>query len=90
MINGVAINYVEEEFKKQSVSKFSEEQLKAYSTIGGAPHLDGGYTVFGEVIEGLDVIDKIAALETGSSDRPKTDIRMFVTIPSKKELKKKK
>jgi hypothetical protein len=36
----------------------------------------------------LDVIDKIAALETGSSDRPKTDIRMFVTIPSKKELKK--
>ncbi len=90
MINGAAINYVEEEFKKQSVSKFSEEQLKAYSTIGGAPHLDGGYTVFGEVIEGLDVIDKIAAIETGNSDRPKTDVRMYVTIPSKKELKKKK
>jgi cyclophilin family peptidyl-prolyl cis-trans isomerase len=90
MINGAAINYVEEEFKKQSVSKFSEEQLKAYSTIGGAPHLDGGYTVFGEVIEGLDVIDKIAATETGNSDRPKTDVRMYVTIPSKKELKKKK
>ena len=90
MINGAAVNYVEEEFKKQSVSKFSEEQLKAYSTIGGAPHLDGGYTVFGEVIEGLDVIDKIAAIETGNSDRPKTDVRMYVTIPSKKELKKKK
>ena len=90
MINGAAVNYVEEEFKKQSVSKFSEEQLKAYSTIGGTPHLDGGYTVFGEVIEGLDVIDKIAAIETGNSDRPKTDVRMYVTIPSKKELKKKK
>jgi cyclophilin family peptidyl-prolyl cis-trans isomerase len=90
MINGVAINYVEEEFKKQVGFKFSQEQLKAYSTFGGAPHLDGGYTVFGEVIEGLDVIDKIANVEKGSSDRPKVDVRMYMTIPSKKDLKKKK
>jgi cyclophilin family peptidyl-prolyl cis-trans isomerase len=90
MINGVAINYVEEEFKKQAGFKFSEEQLKAYSTLGGAPHLDGGYTVFGEVIEGLEVIDKIANVEKGNSDRPKVDVRMYMTIPSKKDLKKKK
>jgi cyclophilin family peptidyl-prolyl cis-trans isomerase len=90
MINGVAINFVEEEFKKQTGFKFSDEQLKAYSTIGGAPHLDGGYTVFGEVIEGLDIIDKIASVEKGGSDRPKVDVRMYMKIPSKKDLKKRK
>lgn len=40
--------------------KFTDAEKKIYSTLGGAPHLDGGYTVFGEVIEGLDVVDKIA------------------------------
>ena len=90
LINGAAINYVEEEFKKQTGFKFSDEQLKAYSTSGGAPHLDGGYTVFGEVIEGLDIIDIIANVEKVSSDRPKTDVRMYMTIPTKKELKKRK
>ena len=90
IINAVAINYVEEEFKKQTGFKFSPEQINAYSTMGGAPHLDGSYTVFGEVIEGLDIIDKIANVEKGNSDRPKTDVRMYITIPTKKELKKRK
>lgn len=60
----------------------SPAKLKAYSEIGGAPFLDGGYTVFGQVISGLDVIDKIAAIETtgkGYSDRPVEDVRMTIT-----------
>jgi peptidylprolyl isomerase len=64
---------------------FTPEQIKAYSTLGGAPHLDGGYTVFGEVVEGLDVIDKIATIDRDSNDRPKNDVRMF---PSLKIIKK--
>jgi cyclophilin family peptidyl-prolyl cis-trans isomerase len=60
--------------------KLSEEQRKAYTTIGGTPHLDGGYTVFGEVIEGLDVLDKISAVKTGQADRPVEDVKMSIKI----------
>lgn len=60
--------------------KFSEEARKAYTTIGGSPHLDGAYTVYGEVTEGIDVIDKIAVVERGKADRPNKDVRMFVKI----------
>jgi peptidyl-prolyl cis-trans isomerase B (cyclophilin B) len=49
---------------------FNASQRQAYTTIGGTPHLDGDYTVFGEVIEGLEVVDKIAAVETGYMDVP--------------------
>lgn len=54
--------------------KFTEEQRQAYTTIGGTPHLDGEYTVFGEVIEGMDVVDKIQQVSTNGSDRPDDDI----------------
>ena len=49
---------------------FSAKQRQAYKTIGGTPHLDGDYTVFGEVIDGLDVVDKIAGVKTGYMDVP--------------------
>ena len=64
----------------------SPEKLKAYTTTGGAPHLDGEYTVFGKVISGLEVIDKIAALPT-QQERPVEDVRMTVTV---EELPRKK
>jgi len=50
------------------------EQRSVYKSLGGTPHLDGSYTVFGEVIEGIEVIDKIAGLKTSDSDKPLTDI----------------
>ncbi len=60
--------------------KYSEEQIKTYTSIGGTPHLDGDYTVFGEVIEGLDVLDKIASVQTGTADKPLKDIKMTITL----------
>lgn len=53
------------------------EQRQAYSTVGGTPHLDGNYTVFGEVVSGMDVIDKIQKAETDGNDRPVEDIRIL-------------
>lgn len=63
------------------------EVLKAYTTVGGAPNLDGEYTVFGRVIKGLEVVDKIATVSKGPGYRPIEDIRMTVTV---KEMPKKK
>ena len=54
--------------------KYSESQRQAYKTFGGAPHLDGTYTVFGEVVEGFEVIDKIQNMETDENNRPKKDV----------------
>lgn len=80
-------NYIESlkpEVEKQlgvSVERdISPEMLEAYTTRGGTPQLDGQYTVFGKVIKGLDVIDKIAAAPRDASDRPVEDIRMQISI----------
>lgn len=57
-------------FENRSGKVLSARQRQTYKTIGGTPHLDGDYTVFGEVTEGLDVVDKIAAVKTGGQDVP--------------------
>lgn len=59
---------------------FDAQQVEAYTTVGGTPHLDYDYTVFGQVIEGLDVIDKIAAVKCGPGDRPLEDVKMKISI----------
>ncbi|MBO5250762.1 MAG: peptidylprolyl isomerase [Bacteroidaceae bacterium] len=56
---------------------FTPEQISAYTTVGGAPHLDGAYTVFGQVIEGMDTVEKIEGAKTGRADRPVMDIRIL-------------
>ena len=58
----------------------TDEQMQLYSTVGGTPHLDGQYTVFGEVEEGLNVVEQIQNTATGRSDRPTNDIDMRMTI----------
>jgi peptidyl-prolyl cis-trans isomerase B (cyclophilin B) len=54
-----------------------ESHREIYQSIGGTPHLDQSYTVFGEVIEGLEVVDQIAAVETDRRDRPMTEVRIL-------------
>ncbi|MFN4852894.1 MAG: peptidylprolyl isomerase [Bacteroidota bacterium] len=85
LVSKAAIEYVNSQLQKIPDFSFTPEQIKAYSTLGGAPHLDGGYTVFGEVVEGLDVIDKIATLDRDSNDRPKNDVRMFPSLKISKK-----
>ena len=62
---------------EQGGAALTEAQKQTYTTIGGTPHLDGQYTVFGEVEEGLDVVEKIQGTETMPGDRPKQDIQIL-------------
>ncbi len=66
---------------KKNLFKFSDQQILEYTTQGGAPNLDGKYTVFGEVIQGLEIIDIIAEVETDANSRPVIDIHILrITI----------
>jgi peptidyl-prolyl cis-trans isomerase B (cyclophilin B) len=69
-----------EQMNENRNPKWTEEQIELYTTVGGTPHLDGGYTVFGHVVSGLDVVEKISLLPTDRSDRPLEDVRMSMKI----------
>jgi cyclophilin family peptidyl-prolyl cis-trans isomerase len=65
-----------DDIEKEKGIKFTAKQREVYTTVGGAPYLDGDYTVFSEVVKGMDVVDRIADVETYSVDRPVKDIRV--------------
>lgn len=93
-INQLALEYVdlvEEELGIDLSIDFPEERLEKYVTLGGAPHLDDQYTVFGRVVEGLGVIDEIAAVQTGRGDRPIQPIYLTMEVEKipKKEITEK-
>ncbi len=75
----------------RSGKAYTDEQRTIYKTIGGTPHLDGNYTVFGEVISGLAVVDSIAKQARDASNRPLKDVRMAMTVElmRKRKIKKK-
>ncbi|HLW07323.1 MAG TPA: peptidylprolyl isomerase, partial [Marinilabiliaceae bacterium] len=66
-----------DEIENQKSFRFSAQQRQIYTSIGGAPHLDNDYTVFGEVVSGMDVVDRISHVETYQTDRPLNDIRII-------------
>lgn len=70
-------NQARKEVAKEPALKFTTEQIKAYTTVGGAPHLDGSYTVFGEVVDGMNVVAEIETAKTNRQDRPTQDIRIL-------------
>lgn len=86
--NGDSLNFlsaqinpqIDADFAKTPHRTITDEQRKVYRTIGGAPHLDGGYTVFGEVIGGMETVDKIAAQQVDANARPVVDIHVTMKI----------
>jgi len=73
--------------EKRSGRKIPDWQRNYYKTVGGVPHLDGLYTVYGEVVSGIDMVDLIAAVKKDDNDRPVVDVPMTVELLTKKECK---
>lgn len=80
VLNDIITKQVEAELPAAKAYTFTEEQIKTYTSIGGTPHLDQSYTIFGEVYEGIEVIDSIAKQKVDENARPFTDIRMKISI----------
>ena len=59
---------------------YTAEQIEIYKTIGGTPFLDNDYTVFGEVVEGIEVVDKIATVQCDGNNRPLNDVKMKIRV----------
>ena len=70
----------EEKYGINTRKNISQDIVDAYTSVGGVPHLDGAYTVFGRIVEGLEVIDKIAAVKTGAADKPLEDVPMTFKV----------
>lgn len=79
---------IEDALKLNLTKEITPEEMEVYTTVGGTPHLDGEYTVFGEVISGLDIAEKISHVQTGNRDKPLEPIFMKVTVEnmSKKKI----
>ena len=93
-MNQLALQYVDLVESIQGISlrkDISQDRLEAYTTVGGAPHLDNGYTVFGRVVAGLDVVDQIANVLVGRANRPIENLFMTMEIEEvpKKEITEK-
>ena len=81
IVQGQVLSDAHVQMYQQRLGKtFTQEQIDAYTTVGGTPHLDGEYTVFGEVVEGMDVIDKIAGVKTDYQDVPVEPVTMTIEI----------
>lgn len=79
-----------DQFEKALGKTFTNKERDAYATVGGTPHLDNQYTVFGEVVDGLGVVDKIAAVETAPGDRPVEDVKIIKMTVLKEDSNEKK
>ncbi len=78
MVTGKVMSNQElDQLEKQMSTKFTDEQRADYTTIGGTPFLDGQYSVFGEIVEGMEVLEAIEKVEKGSNDRPKEDVKII-------------
>jgi len=76
------------QMKRMNGRIIPESQRKMYKELGGTPHLDQNYTVYGEVVKGIEMVDTIAAIKTGTADRPLEDVSMMVSVLKKREARK--